>query len=167
MKTPQTESSDVGINVPFAKKWELSNTLSLQSGVGQNIALHASPAARNFSFLRFLTLFFWSYLCLIGPFNYMSLYESLLQPWYKSPRAHLPVVGMSGLCQKDIIQPSLPTLIFCSCVYFCLYGLSTVFHSTNSPDNSPLSHSVHPVLFLPYRSFQLYTTLWKHPVTLL
>ena len=23
-----------------------------------------------------------SYLCLIGPFNYISLYESLLQPWY-------------------------------------------------------------------------------------
>ena len=30
--------------------------------------------------LCFLTLFFWSYLCLIGPFNYISLYESLLQP---------------------------------------------------------------------------------------
>ena len=30
--------------------------------------------------LRVLTLFFRSYLCLIGPFNYMPLYESLLQP---------------------------------------------------------------------------------------
>ena len=28
--------------------------------------------------LRFLTLFSQSYLCLIGPFNYISLYESLL-----------------------------------------------------------------------------------------
>ena len=28
------------------------------------------------------TLFFWSHLCLTGPFNYISLYESLLQPWY-------------------------------------------------------------------------------------
>ena len=27
-----------------------------------------------------LTLFFKSYFCLIGPFNYISLYESLLQP---------------------------------------------------------------------------------------
>ena len=26
-----------------------------------------------------LTLLFWSYLCLTGPFNYISLYESLLQ----------------------------------------------------------------------------------------
>ena len=32
--------------------------------------------------LRFLTLFFLSYLCLVGPFNYFSLYESLLQPRY-------------------------------------------------------------------------------------
>ena len=30
---------------------------------------------------RFLTLFFRSYFCLTGPFNYISLYESLLQPW--------------------------------------------------------------------------------------
>ena len=30
--------------------------------------------------LCFLTLFFWSYFCLKGPFNYMSLYESLPQP---------------------------------------------------------------------------------------
>ena len=30
--------------------------------------------------LRFLILFFWSYLCLIGPFNYISLCESLRQP---------------------------------------------------------------------------------------
>ena len=33
-------------------------------------------------------------------------------------------------------------------------ALSTVFHSINSPDNSPFSHSVLPVLFLPYWSFQ-------------
>ena len=31
--------------------------------------------------LHFLTLFFVSYLCSIGPLSYMSLYESLLQPW--------------------------------------------------------------------------------------
>ena len=31
--------------------------------------------------LCFLTLFFRSYRCLVGPFNYMSLYTSLLQPW--------------------------------------------------------------------------------------
>ena len=35
-------------------------------------------------------------------------------------------------------------------------ALSTVFHSINPPDNSPLSHSVLPVLFLLYWSFQQY-----------
>ena len=35
-------------------------------------------------------------------------------------------------------------------------ALLTVFHSTNSPDNPPLSRSVLLVLFLPYWSFQLY-----------
>ena len=41
--------------------------------------------------------------------------------------------------------------------------LSTVFHSINSPADSPLSHSVPPVLFLPFWSFQLYISLRKSP----
>ena len=32
--------------------------------------------------LRFLTLFFRFYFCLIGPFTRVSVYESLPQPWY-------------------------------------------------------------------------------------
>ena len=40
-------------------------------------------------------------------------------------------------------------------------SLSTVFHSINIPDNSPLSHSVLPVLFLLCWSLQqLYDYLW-------
>ena len=31
--------------------------------------------------LGFLTLFLWSHFCLIGPFNYISLYICLPQPW--------------------------------------------------------------------------------------
>ena len=38
-------------------------------------------------------------------------------------------------------------------------ALSTVFHSINSPNNSPFSHSVLVVLALPYWSFQLYISL--------
>ena len=38
-------------------------------------------------------------------------------------------------------------------------ALSTLFHSINSPDSSPFSHSVLPVLSLPYWPFQLYITL--------
>ena len=32
--------------------------------------------------VRFLTLFFRSYFCLTDPFNYLSLYQNLPQPWY-------------------------------------------------------------------------------------
>ena len=52
-------------------------------------------------------------------------------------------------------------LFFYSGVLFALdsvsvfMALSTLFHSMNFPDNSPFSHSVLPVLFLPYWSFQL------------
>ena len=44
-------------------------------------------------------------------------------------------------------------------LFVCLYlsmALSIVYNSINSPNNSPLSHSVLPVLFLSYWSFQLY-----------
>ena len=59
-------------------------------------------------------------------------------------------------------------------------AVSAGFHSINSPHNSPLTHSVRPVLSLPYWSFQLYLLLkvslspdiilsnclgWKHRMT--
>ena len=56
----------------------------------------------------------------------------------------------------DINQLSLPTPF-----YFLLVSISvimahsTVFHSINSPDSSPLSHSVLLVLIPPYWSFPL------------
>ena len=53
------------------------------------------------------------------------------------------------------------SFLFCSCVCFCLHGPSTVFHSINSPDSTPLSHSAFPVLFLPRWSFQLYMSLYE------
>ena len=60
----------------------------------------------------------------------------------------------------DINQPSLPTSFSSAVVSIsvCL-ALSSVFHSINSPDNSPFSHSVLPVLSLRYWSFQLYISL--------
>ena len=58
---------------------------------------------------------------------------------------------------RDIHQPSLPTPFYSVLVSVSvLMTLSIVFHSINFPDNSPLSHSVLPVLFLSYSSFQLY-----------
>ena len=60
---------------------------------------------------------------------------------------------------SDINRPSLPTPFYFIFVSISLFmALSTVFHSINSPDNSPLSHSVLPVLFLPYWSFKPYVS---------
>ena len=58
----------------------------------------------------------------------------------------------------DINQPSLPTLFILFLCLFVFMAHSTVFHSINSLDSSPFSHSVLLVLFLPYLSFQLYIT---------
>ena len=75
----------------------------------------------------------------------------------KSPLVHLHVVGMS---MSDMSQPSLPTTFHSVAVSVCIFmALSTVFHSINSPDNSPFSYSVLPVLSLPCCYFQLYIPL--------
>ena len=69
---------------------------------------------------------------------------------------------------KDINQPSLPLPFYSALVSISVFmALSTAFHFTNSPDNSPLSHSVLPVFLLPYRSFQLHISLWKSPSALI
>ena len=60
----------------------------------------------------------------------------------------------------DINQPSSPTPFYSVLVSISvLTALSTVFSSINSPGNSPLSHSVLPVLFLLGWSFKLYMSL--------
>ena len=60
----------------------------------------------------------------------------------------------------DINQSSLPTPFYPVLVSICVFmALSTVFRSINSPPNSPLPHSVLPVLFLPYWFYQLYISL--------
>ena len=60
----------------------------------------------------------------------------------------------------DINQPSWPTPFYSVLVSISVFmALSAVFRSINSPGNSLLSHSVLPVLFLPYGSFQLSISL--------
>ena len=60
----------------------------------------------------------------------------------------------------DVNQLSLPTPFYSVLVSVSVFmALSTVFHSMNSPDNSPLSPFVLPVLFLPDWSFRLYNSL--------
>ena len=54
-----------------------------------------------------------------------------------SPLAQLHVVGMLRF-MADINQPSLPTPFYSVLVSISVFmALSTVFHSINSPDNSP------------------------------
>ena len=77
----------------------------------------------------------------------------------ESPRAQLHVVGMLRF-MSDTNLPSLPTPFYSVLVSVSVVmALSSIFHSINSPDNSPFSHSVLPVLSLPCRSFQLCTSL--------
>ena len=60
----------------------------------------------------------------------------------------------------DVNQPNLSTRFYSVLVSVSAFmSLSTVFHSINSPNNSPLSHSVFLVLFLPYWSLQLFIAL--------
>ena len=60
----------------------------------------------------------------------------------------------------DIKQTSLPTPFYSVLASASVFmALSAIFYSINSPDNSPLSHSVLLVLFLPYFSFELYISL--------
>ena len=70
--------------------------------------------------------------------------------------------GDVAACVFNISQPSSPAPFYSLLVSVSVFmALSTVFHSINSPENSPLSHSVLPVSFLPYESFQLYISLRK------
>ena len=83
----------------------------------------------------------------------LSLYEM------QSPWPHLHVVGMLQF-MSDINKLSLPTPFYSVLMSISVFmALSPAFHSINSSDNSPFSHSVLLVLSLPYWSFQLYMYL--------
>ena len=75
--------------------------------------------------------------------------------------------GCCGLCFWN--KPTELAHCFFGSVFVSIsvfMALSTVFHSINSPDNSPLSHSVLPVLFPPCWSFERYISFWKSPSAL-
>ena len=60
----------------------------------------------------------------------------------------------------DTNQPIFPTPFYSVLLsIFVFMALSTVSLSINSPNHSPFSHSVLPVLSVPYWSFQLYISL--------
>ena len=69
---------------------------------------------------------------------------------------HVPAGSPSRGRDVKVNQPSLPTPFYSVLVSISVFmALSIVFHSINSPDNSPFSHSVFVILALPYWSFQL------------
>ena len=92
---------------------------------------------------------------------------------YNDSALHVPTRSASrggdvAVYVFDINQPSLPTPFHSFPVsIFVSMALSTIFHSINCPDNPPISHSILPVLFLPYWSFQLYISLSKSPSALI
>ena len=78
----------------------------------------------------------------------------------RNPRGLTPRGGNVRVYVFDINQQSLPTPFYFVIVSVSVFmALSTVFHSINSLDNSLLSRSVLPVLFLPDWSFQLSVSL--------
>ena len=81
-----------------------------------------------------------------------------------SPRALPSRGGNVAVYVYDVNQPSLPTALYSVFVSVSVFlALSPVFHFINCPGYSPLSHSLLPVLFLPYWSLN-YISLYLPPV---
>ena len=124
--------------------------------------LFSLPAVVHFLFSDFPRRLSWpSFVVLRAPPPFLRFSFSLVCP-------HGFTFTRCGFCSLlTYTNPACPLLFsLLSCLFFVLMALSTVFHSIKSPDNSPLSHSVLPVLFLTYWSFQLYDSLWKSPSAL-
>ena len=77
---------------------------------------------------------------------FLSLVQYFVDTFFNVPTGSLSRGGGVAVSVKDVNQLSLPTP-FCSALVSVsvFIALSAVFHSINSPDNSPLSHSVLPV----------------------
>ena len=87
-----------------------------------------------------------------------------------SPRAQLHVVGILWFMSKTLTSRAcLPPFRSVLVSISVLMALSTVFHSINSLDNSPISHFVLPVLpafFCLIGPFS-YISLWRSPSALI
>ena len=74
---------------------------------------------------------------------------------------------MLSLMSKTQTSRACPLRFYSVLVSISVFmALSTIFHSINSPGNSPLPQSVLSVSILPYWSFQLYNSSWKSPSAL-
>ena len=129
------------------------------------ILIYASfPSAWFLSFTLFARLPAFVLFCLFVCHHEFFWFVPLLRFFLRPRGLTFTWWGCCGLYlwQKSTELPH--SFLFCSCVCF---ALSTVFHSINCLENSPLSHSALLVLLLPYWSFQLYNSLWKPPSALI
>ena len=126
---------------------------------------HATFWSSTFSVLRFQT-----YFGNVSRENITFAFDSFI--WFFLPLGNQPITVFSGplgliftwwgCCGWCLwYKPTELAHSFFYSVLAVFVALSTVFHSTNSSDNSPLSHSVLSSLSLPYWSFQLYVSFWK------
>ena len=147
----------------------LTEVLSLNPGAGYNIALHTltevlslSPGAGHSIALHTLT----------SP----TVRASFFKPWSRSqysfayldfaycqrvPAGSPSRGGNVTVYVKDINQLCLPTPFYSVLVSISVFmALSIAFHSINSPDNSPFSHSVLPV-FGRFNYISLFESLFQ------
>ena len=148
---------------PSAETSQLSNVPSFTPGEGQTIALRALFAAGSAAIP--LSVFLDHSVALSPPFspdinsNMRVDFTSGLITFVRVLPSRITLVGMLRF-MSDINQASLPNPFYSVLVSISVFmALSTVFHSINSSDNSLFSHSVLPVLALPYWSFQLYNNI--------
>ena len=100
----------------------------------------------------------WASVCVIRDLTNILACSAVTCGHFRCPRGlTLTWWGCHGLCQRHKLTELAHSFFFYSVLVSVsvFMALSTVFRSINSSDNSPFSHSVLPVLFLPYWSFQL------------
>ena len=103
--------------------------------------------------------------CLYDPFNCISFHKSSWQLSVFSLCSSGPTYYWSFQLHVSFWKfPPFYSVLVSISVFMALL---TVSHSIILPDNSPFSHSVLPVLCLPYWSFQLYISFWKSPSALI
>ena len=91
-----------------------------------------------------------------GKSTFLTLSELSHVIWFDSPHGLTFTWEDVAVYVFDISQPSLPTPFYSVLVSVSVFtALSTVFNSIKSSDNSMLSHSALPVLFLHFWSLQL------------
>ena len=90
--------------------------------------------------------------------SWRSIPEVMTKRYKYCLREHCSLDSCCGLSLKP--AELAYSFLFSFCVYFCLYGPFDCISFRESPDNSPFSHIVLPVLSLLYWSFELHISLW-------